>query len=277
MMTAKHSFLTREGFTLVELLLAVVILVVGTVLSAQILNSASNITHRGILQRTRDGCARMVFERMSLDFKAALRRNDIDYLFQKQSGNDLMAFYSQASGFYPTGVTGLKPKSTVTLVGYRIENNRLMRLAKSLVWNGVTNSTPSTSGLPGDGVSMVFSPVTLSTQWSLTAMETDSDCQIFSAQVFRLEFCFLTKESTFSGLFNPVNSIAVVVTLALCSDRNLSSGFDLTQFAGTLPDGDTPGIADEWTELVSKMTADGHGSAPDIRIYQRLFQLGAIP
>lgn len=267
----------QKSNTLLELLLAIAILVVATVLAAQILNSASSITHQGISKMNMDACARTVFERMSIDLKAALRRNDIDYLFQKQNGNDQMAFYSQTSGFYPPGVTGLKPKSTVTLICYRIENNHLKRMSKALLWNGVTNSTPSTSDLPENGVAMVFSPISLSSQWNLLTTGTDSDYQVLNNQVFRQEFCFLTRNSTFSGLFDPLNTTAVIITLALVKNQNLPCNFDLSQFAESLPDGDDPSIADQWLSKVASLAYSYHGNIPEIRIYQRVFQLGAIP
>jgi len=270
-------FLRLKSCTLLELLLAIAILGVMTVLASQILNSASTLIHQGILKMNRDDCARRVFDRMSLDFKAALRRSDIDYFFQKENGNDQIAFYSEASGFYPPGITGLKPRSTVSLIGYRIDNNGLKRLSKALVWNGVTNSTPSTSDLNENGASMVFSPVTISTNWNLTASEVDPDDPMLSSQVFRFEFCFLTKEGAFSGQFDPANSTAVVVTLALVTKCNFPAGFNLTEFAQTLSDGNDPGVADQWTEEVSTMTAMHQGHAAGIGIYQRIFQLGALP
>ena len=259
------------GCSLLEMLLATAILVVATVLAAQILDSASAITHRGICKMNLDAQARMVFDRMSLDFKGGLRRGDIDYWFQKETGNDQWAFYSMASGFYPPGVTGLKPRSPVSVIGYRIANNHLERFAKALVWNGVTNSTPSTSGLTGSDSAMVFSPVTLHEQWAPAGSGAGSDpCfQVLSPDVIRMEICFQSRNATFSELFDPNNSTAVVVTLALVGGRNP----DPNQLAANLPDGKDPGVADRWVEWAIAPSHPG----TEIRVYQRMFPIGLQP
>ena len=261
-----------SGCTLLEMLLATAILVVAAVLVAQILDSASGITRSGISKMNLDAQARMVFDRMSLDFKAGLRRVDIDYWFQKEPGNDQWVFYSQASGFYPSGVTGLKPRSPVSVVGYRIANNHLERYAKALVWNGVTNSTPSTSNLTEADSAMVFSPVTIQEQWAQagSGSGTDPCFQVLSPNVFRMEFCFQTRTAAFSELFDPNGSSAVVVTLALAGARK--TNVDLSQLARNLADGKDPGVADRW---VDAMTANHEGT--EIRVYQRVFQLGVWP
>jgi len=267
------------GFTLLEILLAVAVLVMLVVLAVQMVNTAGLIARSGVAKMNGESRARAVFDRMSLDFRAILKRPDIDYVFQKESGSDRMSFYSQASGFYPAGVTGLMPKSPVSLVGYRIDNNRLERLGKALIWNGVTDSTPTISLLSGDTSAMVFLPLKISAQWDLSGSGTgkDPDFQVIGSQVFRFEFCFLMKDGVFAPVFDPDRSIAVIVTIAMVDNQNVFPVLDLTELAASLPDGDDPGVADRWTSVIQTLTATRSGTLPNIRVYQRFFQLGAQP
>jgi len=264
----------RRAFTLLEMLMTVAVLVVVVVLAAQIVNSASFTTRRGVVKMNTENRVRTLFDRMALDFKGMLKRSDIDSVFHKQEGNDRMMFYSQASGFYPEGVTGLTPKSPVSLIGYRVENNRLERLGKALIWNGVTTSTPAVSELAGDASAMVYLPVTLSGHWTCIGPEGagDPDYQVLGRQVFRLEFCFLGKDGLFSGAYDSQQTVAVVVTIALNEDQNVSPVSN-----PTLPDGDSPGIADSWISALNATAFPERGGGLKVRVYQRFFPLGVMP
>jgi hypothetical protein len=261
------------------MLLAVAVLVLLVVLAAQMVNTASVIARRGAVKMDGDSRARAIFDRMALDFRAIVKRSDIDYSFQKETGSDRMTFYSQASGFYPEGVTGLTPKSPVSLVGYRVNHNRLERLGKALVWNGVTDSTPAVSGLSRDTPGMVFLPLTLSSQWNpaVSGTAADPDFQVLGRQVFRFEFCFLMKDGAFSTLFDRERSVAAVVTIAMLDNPNALPALNLDDLAASLPDGDDPAVADRWSSAVETMIEKKRGSSTNIRVYQRFFQLGAQP
>ena len=197
---------TASGFTLVEILVSVSVLGLMMIGVAQMLNSAMSATLGGYRHMDADTQARMVLDRMAFDISKISRRTDVDYYFQKNAGNDQMAFFSEAGGYYPTTTT--TQQSTFSLVGYRINGgNQLERLSKGLIWNGVNNSaTP-----------MVFGPTiggnpTIPTEWpTVTGSNTDPDYQVIGDQVFRLEYCFLV-ESSYS------NNSSLTVTSA-----NLSS------------------------------------------------------
>src|SRR6266496_1710464 len=147
-----------NAFTLVELAVTVGVLVLLVFLATQLLNSAATITTLGHKQMDADSQARQLLDRMAIDFAQLVKRADIDYYLKSaqtavptgvrnllQPGNDQIAFYSAVPGYYPP--TG--SQSPVSLVAYRVNSdsspalNKLERMGKGLVWNGVsTTDTP---------------------------------------------------------------------------------------------------------------------------------------
>ena len=110
------------AFTLVELLVAMAVLSLILVVTSQLVNSTAAVTGNSDKHMDADGQARFVFDRMAVDFSRMVKRPDVDYYFQKHTGapaDDQMAFYSEATGYYPTDVIGSVPKSSVTIAGYR--------------------------------------------------------------------------------------------------------------------------------------------------------------
>src|SRR4029077_19344930 len=188
------------AFTLAELLVTVAVLVLLVLLFTQLLNSAATITTLGHKQMDADAQARQLLDRMAIDFAQMVKRNDVD-LFAKgtlapkslggtMAGNDQIAFYSAVPGYYPS--TG--SQSPVSLVAYRVNSlsgatafNKLERLGKGLVWNGV-----SATDKP-----VVFMPLTISATWtaatSSSLADPDGNYEIIGPQVFRFEYCYLLK------------------------------------------------------------------------------------
>src|SRR5438874_10400669 len=78
---------TRGGVTLVELLVSVVVLVIVIFMVSQLMSSTSAVTRPGNKHIDTDTQARVVFDRMALDFAQMLKRTDID----------------PVSGYYPSG------------------------------------------------------------------------------------------------------------------------------------------------------------------------------
>src|SRR5215471_8736684 len=159
----------RGGFTLMELLVSLVVMTIIVLMVAQVMNNAAATARTGNKHIDTDTQARIVLDRMAMDFRKMLKRTDIDYYIKAplgyrnpkahgngqklksgELGNDQMAFYSEVPGFYPAG-----SQSPVSLVAYRIDNNsasatylQLQRMGKGLLWNGVNNGTTSTSPYP---------------------------------------------------------------------------------------------------------------------------------
>ncbi len=168
-----------------EVLVSITVLGLMMVGVAQMLNSAISATLGSYKHMDADTQARMVLDRIAFDISKITQRGDVDYYFQKNTGNDQMAFYSETGGYYPTGLTGTSQESEVSLVGYRINaGNQMERLSKGRIWNGVNNSAPS----------MAFLPQTIGTTWPLVeGAGADTDYQVMGDQVFRLEYCFLVQ------------------------------------------------------------------------------------
>src|SRR5262245_36938000 len=100
-----------SGFTLVELLISVGVLVLLVLLATQLLNSAATITTLGQKQMDANSQARQLLDRMGIDFAQMVRRSDLDYFAKNtttpnsqggsMAGNDQIAFYSTVVGYYP--------------------------------------------------------------------------------------------------------------------------------------------------------------------------------
>jgi hypothetical protein len=198
-----------RGFTLAELLVTVGVLVLLVLLFTQLLNSAATITTLGHKQMDADLQARQLLDQMALDFAQMVKRSDVDYYLKSPAnpqtgGNDQIAFYSGVRGYYPS--TG--SQSPLSLVAYRINSlagtpafNKMERLGKGLVWNGVSSGTP-----------VVFAPIPFASPSALPAAaatptpawpqagntSADPDYEIVGPQVFRFEYYYLLKNGSFS-------------------------------------------------------------------------------
>jgi hypothetical protein len=215
-----------EAFTLVELLVSVFVLVIITFTVAQLMSSATAITRTGHKHIDTDTQARVVFDRMALDFAQMPKRTDVDYYVKQKAaynghgnghgcgrgrngdlGSDQIAFFSQVPGYYPSGVV---QQSSISLVAYRVNegnpnNNpaygRLERMAKGLVWNALDNNPNSNSPSP-----IVFAPGQIAAgsgpwtgPWSAAinnsngANSRDPDYEVIGPGVFRFEYYYILK------------------------------------------------------------------------------------
>jgi type II secretory pathway component PulJ len=215
----------RGGFTLAELLVSIFVLVIIIFMVAQLLTSATAITRTGHKHIDTDTQARIVLDRMALDFARMLKRTDVDYYVKQRSGykghgnghgwgqghngdlgSDQIAFFSQVAGYYPTG-----PQSPISLVAYRVnEGNssnpaygRLERMAKGLHWAGVDDNSTNAP------YPIIFAPGQVTTSpnptgpwagpWSAavnndnTAASRDDDYEVIGPGVFRFEYYYLLK------------------------------------------------------------------------------------
>ena len=202
------------AFTLVEVLAAMGVLSLLLVVVVQMINGVSTVTAGTSHHLDADGQARLVFDRMAVDFAQIIKRTDVDYYFVKKTnsgttpGNDQMAFYSESSGYYPTWVTDPTQKSNAALVGYCISNlttqpPQLQRLNKALVWNGMSQAGVGSTDHP-----MTFLPQTLPATWPSVfvnagnpdmSQSTDQDYQVIGESVFRMEICYLIPKTVVAG------------------------------------------------------------------------------
>src|SRR5437773_2320331 len=213
----------RSAFTLVELLVSVVVLVIVIFMVSQLMSSTTAVTRTGNKHVDTDTQARVVFDRMAMDFAQMLKRTDIDYYVKQRSGynghgnghgwgqrkngdkgSDQMAFFSHVPGYYPTGYT-VGQQSPISLVAYRVNegnaNNdpaygRLERMAKGLGWNGLISNPNTNSPYP-----IVFLPQTIGniSAWSASInndnsnASKDADYEVIGPGVFRFEYYYVLK------------------------------------------------------------------------------------
>ena len=181
---------------------------------SQIVNSAAQATRTNGKHMDADGQARMVFDRMAGDLSGMLKRQDADVLFYKNSGNDVMYFYSEGPAYFTNSVLASN-KNTVALVGYRINGNNplyprtpvLERLGKGLLWNDpASTNTPVYLTTPA-GSAIPTNSSTLSGNWS-SALGTmaggytngsDSSFQVLGELAYRMEIQFLLTDGTISN------------------------------------------------------------------------------
>src|SRR2546425_8922802 len=127
-----------RGFTLAELLVSMAVLIIITLMLAQLMTSAAVITRTAHKHIDTDTQARVVFDRMALDFAQMLKRTDVDYYVKQRSGynghgnghgwgrgkngdrgSDQIAFFTQVPGYYPSGFAS-GTESSISLVAYRV-------------------------------------------------------------------------------------------------------------------------------------------------------------
>ena len=116
---ARLSLRNAAGFTLIEIMVAVAVLALLVVLTAQLTNNATSVVISNDKRMDADSESQMVFSRMAEDIEGMLRRPDADCFFVKNTGNDAFYFYSESSGYYPGGEG---PPAPFAFVGYRIAN-----------------------------------------------------------------------------------------------------------------------------------------------------------
>jgi hypothetical protein len=272
------------------------VLVLLILLATQLLNSAATITTLGHKQMGADSQARQLLDRMAIDFTQMVKRSDVDYYLKSsanpQPGNDQIAFYSNVPGYYPT--TGAQ--SPVSLVAYRVNSligaaalNKLERLGKGLVWNGVSSGTP-----------IVFLPLTISGNW-LYATNANPDpvsppaYETIGPQVFRFEYYYLLTNGTFSitpkltawnttlstganvrGM-QDVSAIIVDIAAIDSKSRVLLNDAQITTLAASLSNyatDMTPGqLRASWQTTLDANTTSPRAAISGIRLYERYFYL----
>ena len=97
-----------RAFTLVEILIAVSLLGVLTLLLSRLLNTAANTTSMSGKRMESEGQIRPLLDRMATDFAQMAKRPDLDFYGKGTAGsgamigNDRIAFFSMVPGDYPS-------------------------------------------------------------------------------------------------------------------------------------------------------------------------------
>jgi prepilin-type N-terminal cleavage/methylation domain-containing protein len=224
----------KAGFTLVEMLVSVTVLVLIMTFIAQMMNSATISTTLSSRHVDTDAEARLVFDRMGADFGRMSHRTDVDFVFTKQpdlltlatssgttgstSGTDAQMFFYSEAPSYPATTTG-SDESTVALIGYTINTTgtsyvpaySMQRLSKGLTLTSSTNQ--ASGGTDSESNSMIFltstgqgglpipSSALVNTESAVLGVYPDppvdmSDYDLLSPEVIRMDFVFEVKDLT---------------------------------------------------------------------------------
>ena len=243
----------RSAFTLVEMLVSIGVLVLIMTFIGQMMSSVSQSTSLSAKHIDADNQARLVFDRMAMDFAGMPHRNDVEFIFAKENGqpgsvtpdpSDKMFFYSQAPALFdtsndrlypPAGVTQADPKSDYGLIGFCINtgsNNTgslvpptpycLERLSKGLTWDA---QYPSLTG-PGGLMFLTFNPGYQSSGYMTALAGSTLAGNAFTSPALGTPPDYSGTDSAFQTLANQV------FRLEFCFQvKNLSPGAVGTVFA----------------------------------------------
>jgi hypothetical protein len=238
---------------------------------------------------------------MAIDFVQMVKRTDVDsyvkssdsaVLWQQQQ-NDQIAFYSAVPGYYPA--TGAQ--SPLSLVAYRVNSdpasssyNKLERLGKGLVWNGV-----STTNKPA-----VFLPLTISSTWPYATNQnpdpsSPSAYEVIGPDVFRFEYYYKLTSGFITDCGpncgsppHPWRDVAAIVvgiavldpkSKVLLTDQDIGTlngnpTAGTTFLADFIASGAQPGkLLNKWQTQLNINTTLRRQALSGVRVYERYFYL----
>lgn len=181
--------LSSQGFTLIEMLTASAVLIIMIALLVPMFSSLTSSTSKSNEKLAVDLIARQALDRMGRDLAGMPLREDLDYFLDKRAGNDQLTIFTRVPGVLPAGA-GTDPASGLTLVGYRVIEGKLERIALAQPFNSLTFLTYDTNGnlLPNTGLTRAMSAA------------SDVNYHILCNGVFRFELGFLLKDGTYNPL-----------------------------------------------------------------------------
>lgn len=271
---------STRGFTVPELLVSMVVLSLLVVFAGKLIESATRIATLGYKQIDVDGQVRPVFDRMAADFGQMIKRPDVDYYVKGdeiQPGNDRIAFFCNAPGYYPSSGA----QSSLSLVAYRVNSDpvsgmahKMERLGKGLLWNGVSNKD----------VPLIFGSGKIVANWpaATESAAADPDYELIGSQIFRFEYFYLLKSGEISadpGAAGLQDVAAISVTLAaidpksralLTDDQIARITSDLKDFDPAQPSYD---LMSNWQAALGGVSGMPSTAINAIRTYQHFFYL----
>jgi prepilin-type N-terminal cleavage/methylation domain-containing protein len=196
------------GFSLIEVLVGIVVLLILMALIASMMGTATRLTDTTNRNIDATSEAEEVLDRIGQDMAGMVIRSDIDQYFINSSGNDQMFVYSQTPGYFDSS-TATPQQSPVSLIGYRISTSAnpsiapaLERVAQGLTWSG-TDNFPFLIFPPRTSVtqSLKATSGTIPLQWGGIVNDPDTNpsfWHIVGSQIFRLEICYQLRDGTFT-------------------------------------------------------------------------------
>jgi prepilin-type N-terminal cleavage/methylation domain-containing protein len=286
----------NKGFTLAEMLVAIAVLAILVLLITRLVNSAALLTTLGTKRMSVESDARPLLDRMGLDIAQMVKRDDVSYYFKNQTdtepGNDQIAFYSTAAGYYPSS----SKQSPLSLVAYRINSDpasatysKLERMGKGLLWNGASPTyVPILFKAPSSAAPTTTINNTCPAATNSSA--TDSDYELIAPQVFRFEYYYLLSDGTLSAgpwtsamAIDTKNIAAVAVALAAIDPKSkvLLTNAQIATLAGSLVDYNQsmgPGeLLSQWQNTLDATAGLPRAAISNIRLYERYFYLSSVP
>ena len=201
--------------------------------------------------------AKQVLDRIGLDIAGMVNRSDVDQFYYQpgiNTGNDKMFFYSEALGY---AANTPATTNTVSLVGYRVENNSsltpaqpvLQRLAYGLPLDGAVGTVMQFLTFPASTqtIPLTYAPTTIGTipvTWPNVVgttgdVDNGASPQYYdeiSSETFRMEICFQDQSGKFSWtppfvnnnptattIANPASAIIVAIAVLDSKSRQLIS------------------------------------------------------
>jgi prepilin-type N-terminal cleavage/methylation domain-containing protein len=284
---------SNKAFTLAELLIAVAVLVLLVVLMSQLVSSAASLMTTGHKRMDADTQVRQLFDRMAVDLAQIIKRSDVDCYVKgldPENGNDRIAFFSHVPGYYPP--TG--SQSPTSLVAYRVNAktssssyNKMERMGKGLLWNGVS----------GSDLPLIFGPTpTLQNNWpSATTADpndanySDTDYETIGPNVFRFEYFYQLTDGTFANSpaaagVTSLSALSVCIAVVDPKSKVLLSDSQIATLAGKLGDysaGSGRGaLIANWQDVLNntkspdpEIAAMPRAALASIRLYERDFFL----
>ena len=265
------------------MLTAGVVFVVLGVLIAQLLSSATLVTGLSNKKQEADAQGRHIFGRMALDFGKMLKRPDVKYHLQKQTGNDRLAFLAEVAGYYPSSAT----PGALSVVSYRMDEGAgdfkgLERFSQGLSWQ--QDSTGLAPAIFHREIS-ALSPDAVSTARL-------DDYEEIGPGVLRFEYFYLLKNGTLSENpwdasaghsaadgFQDVSAICVVLAVVDSAVIGRVTPGEMRTLAGKLEDfsptmqslGD---LERSWQQTINS-DSFSQKSGGSVRILSRCFPLNS--
>lgn len=201
----------KSAFTLIELMVAMAVLMLMTVLLAQMFQTTSQSWLGGQARANNFAKARSMMDLMARDIQAGVLRNDLGVFAGPSSATPLtnLAFYTMRPGVDTNALV-----RDVSLVRYTMDTNSVLQRGDlSIQWDGAATdmSFGTTNALPELG--------------RVTSRETVSG-------IVGFQILFLQKDGSLSRVYDPVLSgKGLAIGLAVVDDKTL----DRLRAAGKLP------------------------------------------
>jgi len=176
---------SAAGFSLIELMAAIVILIFLVLIMTKMIDITSRTSMLTGKTMDVESEVRMVFDRFALDLNQAVNRPDVDWRLNKAVGNDQIGFWSQVRGY--------NSQRTLSSVNFRVAS---MAPTPGVPGSGLPQLERAARGVGWDD--MVLGVEQDPLLGPTLVIPASSDYQLLGDQIFRLEFCYLLKDGSLS-------------------------------------------------------------------------------